>query len=125
MLPNQLVQEVNDLRAEGFAVDLVEADGLANVVLHGHMVPPRVSKPVSELLIRCPLSYPNGNPDMFWTDEDLVLKNGQVPKSADTIESHLGRRWRRFSWHPSKWNPATDGLRTYLEFIEVRLAKAI
>jgi hypothetical protein len=62
---------------------------------------------------------------MFWTDEDLLLANGSVPRSGDAIETALGRRWRRFSWHPANWNPGSDNLRTYLEFVNTRLAKAV
>jgi hypothetical protein len=54
-----------------------------------------------------------------------LLANGNVPRSADGIETHLGRQWRRFSWHLTKWNPASDDLRTYLEFVNSRLAKGV
>jgi hypothetical protein len=62
---------------------------------------------------------------MFWTDKDLVLVNGAVPKSAELIETTQGKEWRRFSWHPQKWNPGVDDLRTYLEFVNNRLAKGV
>ena len=62
---------------------------------------------------------------MFWTDTDLVLAGGQVPKNADLIETILGGQWRRFSWHPQNWNPGADDLCTYLEFVNDRLAKGV
>jgi hypothetical protein len=124
MLPDQLVQEVKALRAEGHDIDLVDAEGWANIVHHGYGVPPGYSKEKTELLLRFPLSYPNGKPDMFWTDDDLTLAGGGIPKSADGFETTLGKRWRRFSWHPQNWNPASDNLRTYLEFVATRLGKA-
>ena len=123
MIPEQLVREVEALRAEGRSVDLTEAEGFANVVLHSYPLPPGYNKATTELLVKVPVSYPNGRPDMFWVDEDLLLKDGRCPKSADSIETPLGKKWRRFSWHPQGWNPGTDNLRTYLEFVNGRLAK--
>jgi hypothetical protein len=62
---------------------------------------------------------------MFWTDEDLTLPDGKAPQNADVIETYFGKRWRRFSWHPQKWNPGADDVRTYLEFVNNRLAKGV
>lgn len=124
MLPNQLVEEVQALCEGGLTATLSEVDGMANVLILNYPVRLRhYNKTTIELLLRLPLSYPNGKPDMFWTDEDFRLKSGSAPKSADQIETHLGKRRRRFSWHLSSWNPWTDNLLTFLEFVENRLAK--
>jgi hypothetical protein len=123
MIPEQLAQEAEALRAEGYGVDLTEAESFAHLVLHSYPLPRGYNKATTELLLKIPLSYPNGRPDMFWVDEDLLLKNGRCPKRADLIETILSRKWRRFSWHPQGWNPGTDNLRTYLEFVNARLAK--
>jgi hypothetical protein len=125
MLPAQLVQEAEDLRGTAQAVDLIEAEGWGNVVLHAYRLSPGFSRSETDLLLRIPLSYPNGRPDMFWTDADLTLASGGIPRSADHIEPALGKSWRRFSWHPRNWNPGVDTLRTYLEFVNARLAKAV
>lgn len=120
MLPPDFVADVEALRAGGFAVDTAE-DGVANAIIHAYPVPPGFSKQTTELLIRAPMSYRNGKPDMFWTDKDLLLAGGGVPQNADKIERYLEREWRRFSWHPQSWNPGADDLKTYLEFINARL----
>ncbi len=125
VLPAQLDQEVGALKEEGFAIELQEAEGWVCVIVHNHPVPPGYSKPYTDLLVKCPISYPDGRPDMFWTDEDLTLSGGRAPRSADTIEVVLGRRWRRFSYHPQNWNPGVDNLRTYLEFVNTGLTKAM
>lgn len=122
-LPIQLVDEVRVLQQEGRNVELIEGEGWANIVFRDYPLPAGLSKSFTDLLLRFPISYPNGRPDMFWTDVDLALKDGQCPKSADTVETAVGRQWRRFSWHPQVWNPATDDLRTYLEFVNTRLAR--
>jgi hypothetical protein len=124
MLPEQLVREVEELRAEGFSVELVEGEGFANVIFQNYPVPRSYNKSSTELLLKLPMSYPNGKPDMFWTDEDLLLANGQEPIKANKIQNSLGKRRRRFSWHPGAWNPASGNLRMYLEFVNTGLIKA-
>jgi len=90
-----------------------------------YAVPPGYNAPTTTLLLRFPLSYPNGQPDMFWTDPTLTRADGGNPQNADQFEEPLGQRWRRFSWHPQRWNPAKDDLRTYLEFVNTGLARAV
>lgn len=85
-------------------------------------MPSHYNKVETDLLLKFPISYPNGKPDMFWTDPDLAVKDGRVHRSAATTETALRSQWRWFSWHPKSWNPATDSLRTYLEFVNRRLA---
>lgn len=124
MIPEHITKDVETLEKEGHSLSVVEADGFVNVVFHDHPIPAGYSKRAADVLVKLPMSYPNGRPDMFWTDTDLTLKGGQVPQAAGTIETVLGKQWRRFSWHPQGWNPAADDLQTYLEFVNTRLAKA-
>jgi len=125
MLPERLVEEIKALADEGSAIVLTESDGMACAVFGGYPLPRGYNRSYSDLLLRLPLSYPNGKPDMFWLESDVVLVNGSVPKSAEHIETCLDRKWRRFSWHMTNWNPAQDDLRTYLEFVNSRLAKSV
>ncbi len=120
--PAQLAAEIEELRSDGFVIEALAADGWLNIVIRDYPIPRGFSKRLSSLLLRFPLSYPNGKPDMFWTDTDVVLSDGKIPDKAEQIETALGRQWRRFSWHPAAWNPVTDNLRTYLEFVNRRLA---
>ncbi len=124
MLPVQLATEVEELRRAGMNIELIEAEGVANVVFPDYALPAGYSAATTTLLLRVQLSYPNGQPDMFWTSPNLTRSNGTAPQSADQFEDHIGQRWRRFSWHPQRWNPATDNLQTYLEFVNAGLAKA-
>lgn len=125
MLPERLVEDIKALADAGFAVVLTESGGMACAVFSGHPLPRGYNRCSSDLLLRLPLSYPNGKPDMFWLESDVLLANGSVPKSAEHIETYLDRKWRRFSWHMTHWNPAQDDFRTYLEFVNSRLAKSV
>lgn len=119
-----LLQELAGLRESGYKMDLVEENGFVNVILDNYPVPSIYNKQSTKLLLRIPISYPNGNPDMFWTDADLLCANGKTPTKADSLENHVGQQWRRFSWHPKDWNPGTGNLCMYLEFVNYGLAKA-
>lgn len=125
MLPERLAEEIKALVDEGFAVVLTDSDGMACAVFSEYPLPRGYNRSSSDLLLRLPLSYPNGKPDMFWLESDVVLLNGSAPKSAEPIETYIDRKWRRFSWHMTNWNPAQGDLRTYLEFVNSRLAKGV
>jgi len=123
VIPAQLSEEVNELSKDGNSIEIIEAEGWLNVVWHNFHLPNGYSKQATDLLLKISLSYPNGKPDMFWTEEALTLADGRVPQKAEVIENALGKRWRRFSWHAQTWTPATDDLFTYVEFVRQRLAK--
>ena len=125
MIPAQLEEEVRDLLKEGWDLELSESEGMACLFFRKYPLPPKYSKQTTGLLLRLPLSYPNGKPDMFWVETEVLLADGNVPRKANQLETHLGRQWRRFSWHPKSWHPATGTLRGYLEFVNCRLAKGV
>ena len=114
---------VAELEGRGFQVTRCHESGYAVLVLHSYPVPSGWSKPEISLLLRLPRSFPNGKPDMFWTDDDLTLSGGCEPDRARVFENICGNRWRRFSWHPQAWSPGRDDIHTYLEFVDRRLAQ--
>jgi hypothetical protein len=119
-----LLAELEELREAKYKIVLNETDGVVNLAFKDYPLPPVYNKTRTTLLLRIPMSYPNGNPDMFWTEPDLLCANGEIPTKADQIETYLGKQWRRFSWHPQGWNPGIGNLRMYLEFVNSGLAKA-
>jgi hypothetical protein len=63
---------------------------------------------------------------MFWVDPKLTLKNNNQPKAGDTFENHLGKSWRRFSYHPytaKPWNPSEDSVINFMRYVQQRLQK--
>jgi hypothetical protein len=116
----QLEIELEASRQNGKEFEVREADGLIYIIFKNFQLPPGYNKQHTRLLLKIPLSYPNGNPDMFWVDPDLRLASGGNQASAN-IETVLGESWLRFSWHPQKWNPVLDNLGTFTEFVNRRL----
>lgn len=127
MIPDELVKDLQVLKDSGFIYDIVE-DGLKiYIIFKNYPLPPLIYNMGStDLLIFTTAQYPNAGFDMFWTDEKLTLKNGGIPKNAESIEPPLGKRWRRFSYHPfnnKPWNPAKDSVISYISYIDQRLNK--
>ena len=124
MIPDQLKYEVDKLKIEGYRIEEEEReDGFIHICIKEYPLPEGYNKNFITLLIKVPLSFPNGKPDMFWADADLTLSDGKGPKSTSK-ESIFGTEWLRFSWHPGKWNPGNDNLETYLGFINSGLRGA-
>jgi hypothetical protein len=92
-----------------------------------HFVFPAAYKPiVAALRIVLPPGYDNANPDMFWTQPNVMLRNGQFPLTADYIQPFADGLWQRWSRHfATGWRPGIDGIRTYLASIRRELARGL
>jgi len=125
LLPPKLEEELTALREE-FKIEVQEDPNSVYLIVRDFPTTPLYSKPTTTLLLQVPRAYPDAGLDMFWTDEDLRLVKGGIPQAAEVVETHIGKQWRRFSWHPQfggggKWNPNLHDIRTYLAFVTKRL----
>jgi hypothetical protein len=109
----------------GYTLEIVEQTPHIYVLFHSFPLPNGIyNKTQTDLLIFTSAEYPNAGFDMFWTDQSLTLTTNAIPRSAESVEQHLNKPWRRFSWHLNRpWNPATDDLLSYVALIEERLRK--
>lgn len=127
MIPDELTRELATLAERGYVPEVVEEGPRVFIVLRGYVLPDGFyNMERTDLLIFTTQFYPNAGFDMFWVDEGLKLKNGGTPRSADQIESYLGRRWRRFSYHPynnKPWNPSEDSVIGFVAYVSQRLGK--
>jgi hypothetical protein len=106
------------------AGEVLENDTQLYVVLHTVPLPDGAfAVPETETLFIADRQYPLSALDMFWTDVEVVLPDGTIPEGAGSIESYIGRPWRRFSWHRNGvWNPAGNPLLDHFTFMEARFA---
>ncbi len=119
MLPPRLARELEEL-SKSHKIEVVEDHDFVNLIISDFPTGPDYNRPTTTLLLRIPRPYPDAGPDMFWTDIDLTLVDGAVPTAGDSIETYIGRPWRRFSWHHGHWNGNTDNIATYLTFVRRR-----
>jgi hypothetical protein len=99
-------------------------DGSAVITVPGVRLPNGWNKREVTVYFVSPVGYPVARPDCFWTDGDLRLQNGGVPKNTGTQPLpgiNVPTLW--FSWHAASWNANSDNLRTYLRLIENRLSR--
>ena len=73
--------------------------------------PGRFRIDATDVLFLADQQYPLSALDMFWTELGVVRPDGSIPQNADSMQTYLGRQWRRYSWHRNGvWNPANNGL---------------
>jgi Prokaryotic E2 family E len=108
--------------ATGISGEVHEQGMQLYVVLHDVTLPSGVFSVAStQVLFQTDKQYPLSAMDMFWTDVEVVRADGSVPQAADSIEQHLGRSWRRFSWHRNgTWNSSGNPLLDHYTFMETR-----
>ena len=127
MIPEKLLSDIEVLTARGYDLVSEEDDGKIYLTFKKFPLPEGVyNLNETDLLIFALPDYPYTPFDMFWTEPELVLKDDSVPSRADHIQTHLGKNWRRFSYHPYRdhpWSPADDDLATYVAYIQKRLHK--
>jgi len=127
MIPEELLADLKVLQERGHVCEITEDGQRIFIVFKGYSLPDGVyNTPKTDLLIFTTPHYPNAGFDMFWVSPDLKLQNGGVPKSADSVESYLGKSWRRFSYHPynaKPWNPSEDSVVSFVTYIEQRLRR--
>ena len=114
-------------RATGLDVEVVPEGAQIFIVVKQLHLPSGVFKvDRTDTLFMTDQQYRYSAMDMFWTEVDVTLSDGSVPANADSIESYIGRRWRRFSWHRNGvWNPNRNGLLDHYEFMQARLAMEV
>jgi hypothetical protein len=124
MIPANLEEDVGLVRQAlpKLDVEVAEEGGMWCVLLTPYAYGPHFTLAEGPLLLRVTPAYRLAKPDMFWTEEGLLLQGGRVPQNADQVEPYLGKRWRRFSWHPAAWNPASDNLLSFLAFVDRRFS---
>ena len=122
-VPPKLEKELAELR-EHYDLEVIEDPQFINLIFRDFPLGESFSIRSSRLLLRVPKIYPDAGPDMFYTEPEVMLANGAVPKGTESVETFLGTSWRRFSWHRQQpWNAIADNMHSCIEFIRCRLRK--
>jgi len=125
MIPQELVQDLEVLKTQGYAFEIIEDGVKIYIKFKDHPLPSGIyNTDKTDLLIFTTSHYPIAGFDMFWVDSTLALKNNGHPKAAETFENHLGISWRRFSYHPytaTPWSPSEDSVIRFMSYVDKRL----
>lgn len=129
-LPDQLVDDIETLEDDGFDIEIHRTANTVHVIFRDFDLPEKFNRDSTDILVNVPAPriYPQGGIDMFWTEEDVRLANGEVPERADETKCLAGCERRRFSYHRGDindpdWNTDYNDLVDHVSFIEQRLVE--
>jgi Prokaryotic E2 family E len=128
MIPIILVNEIAELLKLSYQIETEIVANRIYIIFKDFLLPDGFNIKKTDLLVWTGINYPSCAFDMFWVNKDLLLFGGAIPKSAQSIEIHLNKKWRRFSIHPynyKPWNPSVDSLNGFLSYINKRLNQPI
>jgi hypothetical protein len=119
--------DITYLRDRDLQHEITEESGMTCVVFPSFKLPAGLDHESADLLIRLPAGYPDLAPDMWWFDPGLRTRDGNVIQATESIESHLGRTWQRWSRHfqPGQWQSGIDGLESFMALINRELLKSV
>jgi hypothetical protein len=102
------------------------AGGHTCVVIKNYPLPPGLNCRVADLLLRLSAGYPDVPPDMWWFSPAISKADGRPIAATESIESHLGRQWQRWSRHlpAGAWKSGIDSLESYLALVNRELESA-
>ena len=105
-----------------FVLLLLSVAAMAIVLLKTYRLPDGKAKVQStDVLFIADTQYPLSSMDMFWTDLEVMRPDGSPFEGSESIEQHLGRQWRRFSYHRNGvWNTAGNPLLHHFALMESR-----
>jgi hypothetical protein len=107
----------------GVRVEIVAAPPQVFLLIHDTPLPAVYTQATSTALLQTDALYPRSAMDMFWLAEDVGRADGRMPGGTESLETYLGRQWRRYSWHRNGvWRTAGNPLLDHYEFMQARLA---
>ena len=115
------------LNERGIVHEIVPEAGMTCVVMSQWPLPRGFDRDESDLLVRLSPGYPDVPPDMWWFSPRVRRADGRELPATNVIETHLGRRWQRWSRHFSggQWHSGVDGLESFLALIRQDLGRAV
>jgi len=112
------------LEEKGYDYEIVPWNEQLLLILKDFVFPPAYTPLKSDLLIVLPAGYPNASVDMFRTNPDVKLANGEWPKAAAPHDSWNNKSWQAWSRHIA-WRVGKDSMRTFIMAIKTELEKGI
>ena len=112
--------DIDYLEQRALQFSVTEEASMTCVLFPNFVLPPGLSRPVADLLIRLSAGFPDVPPDMWWFDMPGVhrLDSRPIP-NTESVEAYLGRSWQRWSRHfgSGQWQPGTDTIESFLALV--------
>ena len=120
------VEDTEYLAERGIVYEVREEGGMICLLFPGWPLPAGLNASSVDVLIRLAPGYPDIPPDMWWVDPPLRDAAGSEIPATQSMESHLGRTWQRWSRHFSagQWQAGIDRLSGFLALMVSEFRKA-
>jgi hypothetical protein len=124
MLPQS---EVVRLAERGIKYTVSAEANMTCVVVQEYRLPPGYDREQTDLLLRLSPGFPDVQPDMWWFDPGIRLKDGRLVRATEVTEHHVGRTWQRWSRHfnAGQWQSGIDSLESYMALICGELERCV
>jgi hypothetical protein len=121
-----LEKQLHELKQRFPAASVDSFDGGSMVTVPEVRLPDGWNKNETTVYFILPPGYPFANPDCFYADEDIRLKSGAIPQSAQPqVAPIIGQKFW-FSWHLQRpWKANHDNLLTWMSVVLDRFAKCV
>ena len=125
MIPDRLLGEVEQYKAgSGARCVCFQVGDQVYLVFPGYRIPSdRYTASATDVLVMNTVDYPSTAFDMFFTPDNVRLKENSALPAGATAADHLGGGWLQWSIHPyqnTQWSPARDSLGTFMRYVEQR-----
>lgn len=121
VIPTLLRQHAEELGEQlGCAVKLERSENQIRVVVEKVKLPEGLyNAEKSDALLLTDVQYPTSAMDMFYLEEHVTMRGGQIPNYASSVVEYGGRKWRQWSWHRNgRWTAGVDDLLSHWAFVE-------
>ena len=120
-LPPEDKQYLNTTFPSKWKIESIESE--CGLIVNDYSLPEGYNFSKADLLILIPNNYPMAHLDMFYLDPGIARKDGK-PIEALQDETHLGKKWQRWSRH-YQWRAGLDDIKTHMYIIENSLKKEL
>lgn len=124
--PIELIPELDRefLSEKEYNFEIVSGKGPILLIIKNFHFSASYVPQIADLLIIIPAGYPNAPLDMFWTNPDVKLVNGNWPSAAEHHEQYNGKSWQRWSRH-GNWRTGIDSLQSFITSIKKEIVKGV
>jgi len=120
-------EDVETLTARGLKAGAKIVGNEIFLVIESYPVPEGYDHDTTNVLLRLPRQWPDGRPDMFWTEPHLkVVATSNWPNASGHLMNLDGRQWQRWSRHyKDRWKPGIDRLVNLLTIVRREMNKDV
>ena len=124
MIPERLLCEIRQfVKTYNIHHVCFEVDPQVYIIFIDYPIPSNnFAKDKTDVLILSTTSYPATAFDMFFTPDDIKLRDGTNPEGA-TPANQFGGGWTQWSIHPyqnNPWDPNNDDLISFMSYVNQR-----